>query len=51
VPDVEMGAHMSRWGLTIPLPGLPLAEQREIIQGLYGLGYTAEAVQALAPHR
>lgn len=31
---------MSRWGLTIPLPGLPLAEQREIIQGLPGLGYT-----------
>ncbi|RSN52828.1 MULTISPECIES: LLM class F420-dependent oxidoreductase [Actinomadura] len=30
---------MSRWGLTIPLSG-PLAEQREIIASLPGLGYT-----------
>ncbi|GGT58918.1 LLM class F420-dependent oxidoreductase [Actinomadura citrea] len=31
---------MSRWGLTIPLTGLPLAEHREIVSGLSGLGYT-----------
>ncbi|MGH3240135.1 MAG: LLM class flavin-dependent oxidoreductase, partial [Spirillospora sp.] len=31
---------MSRWGLTIPLTGLPLAEHREIIADLAGLGYT-----------
>ncbi|MBE1531306.1 LLM class F420-dependent oxidoreductase [Actinomadura algeriensis] len=30
---------MSRWGLTIPLSG-PLAEQRELIGSLPGLGYT-----------
>ncbi|GGU96842.1 LLM class F420-dependent oxidoreductase [Actinomadura cremea] len=30
---------MSRWGLTIPLSG-PLAEQRELIESLPGLGYT-----------
>ncbi|TMQ93055.1 LLM class F420-dependent oxidoreductase [Actinomadura soli] len=31
---------MSRWGLTIPLAGLPLAEHREIIAELPALGYT-----------
>lgn len=31
---------MSRWGLTIPLTGLPLAEHREIVSELSGLGYT-----------
>ncbi|WUI00756.1 LLM class F420-dependent oxidoreductase [Spirillospora sp. NBC_00431] len=31
---------MSRWGLTIPLTGLPLAEHREIIADLAALGYT-----------
>ncbi|MQY07007.1 LLM class F420-dependent oxidoreductase [Actinomadura macrotermitis] len=31
---------MSRWGLTVPLTGLPLAEHREIIESLPGLGYT-----------
>jgi probable F420-dependent oxidoreductase len=29
-----------RWGITLPLPGIPLAEQREIVAGLPGLGYT-----------
>ncbi|WP_329522268.1 LLM class F420-dependent oxidoreductase [Spirillospora sp. NBC_01491] len=31
---------MSRWGLTIPLAGLPLAGHREIVESLPGLGYT-----------
>ena len=31
---------MSRWGLTIPLTGVPLSEHREIVQELAGLGYT-----------
>ena len=31
---------MSRWGLTIPLTGVPLDEHREIVEGLEGLGYT-----------
>ncbi|MFL6057250.1 MAG: LLM class F420-dependent oxidoreductase [Actinoallomurus sp.] len=31
---------MSRWGLTIPLMGVPLAEHRKVIEGLTGLGYT-----------
>jgi probable F420-dependent oxidoreductase len=30
----------ARWGITLPLPGLSLAEQREIITQLSGLGYT-----------
>ncbi len=29
-----------RWGITLPLPGIPLAEQREIVAALPGLGYT-----------
>jgi len=29
-----------RWGITLPLPGIALAEQREIVAGLAGLGYT-----------
>ena len=29
-----------RWGITLPLPGLALAEQREIVAGLAGTGYT-----------
>jgi probable F420-dependent oxidoreductase len=31
---------LKRWGITLPLPGLGLAEQREIVAGLPGLGYT-----------
>lgn len=31
---------MSRWGLTIPLMGVPLAEHRKVVEGLTGLGYT-----------
>jgi probable F420-dependent oxidoreductase len=31
---------VKRWGMTLPLPGIPLAQQREIIAGLPGLGYT-----------
>ncbi|TYK53329.1 LLM class F420-dependent oxidoreductase [Actinomadura decatromicini] len=31
---------MNRWGITIPLTGLPLAEHREVVAGLAGLGYT-----------
>ncbi|HEY7146661.1 MAG TPA: LLM class F420-dependent oxidoreductase [Streptosporangiaceae bacterium] len=29
-----------RWGMTLPLPGLGLAEQRDIVAELPGLGYT-----------
>lgn len=29
-----------RWGLTIPLPGIPLTAHREIVQALPDLGYT-----------
>jgi probable F420-dependent oxidoreductase len=29
-----------RWGITLPLPGMALAEQREIVAGLPALGYT-----------
>jgi probable F420-dependent oxidoreductase len=31
---------MSRWGLTIPLMGVPLAEHRKAVEGLAELGYT-----------
>ncbi|WP_433175697.1 LLM class F420-dependent oxidoreductase [Actinoallomurus sp. CA-150999] len=31
---------MSRWGLTIPLMGVPLAEHRKVVEGLTDLGYT-----------
>ncbi|MEU5877444.1 LLM class F420-dependent oxidoreductase [Spirillospora sp. NPDC047279] len=31
---------MSRWGLTIPLTGVSLAEHQEIVAALPGLGYT-----------
>ncbi|MEV5747005.1 LLM class F420-dependent oxidoreductase [Actinoallomurus sp. NPDC052308] len=31
---------MSRWGMTIPLMGVPLAEHRKTVEGLAGLGYT-----------
>ncbi|MEO5878362.1 MAG: LLM class F420-dependent oxidoreductase [Streptosporangiaceae bacterium] len=31
---------MTRWGLTIPLAGVPLSGHREIVQELTGLGYT-----------
>lgn len=31
---------MSRWGLTLPMTGVPLAEQREIVEMLPDLGYT-----------
>ena len=29
-----------RWGITLPLPGIALAEQREIVAGLPALGFT-----------
>jgi probable F420-dependent oxidoreductase len=29
-----------RWGLTLPLPGLPVAEQQDLVASLPGLGYT-----------
>jgi probable F420-dependent oxidoreductase len=29
-----------RWGLTLPLHGLPVAEQRDLVSSLPGLGYT-----------
>ena len=28
------------WGVTIPLPGLPLPEQADLVRALPGLGYT-----------
>jgi probable F420-dependent oxidoreductase len=31
---------MPRWGITIPLTELPLAEQRDLVASLPGLGYT-----------
>jgi probable F420-dependent oxidoreductase len=31
---------VDRWGITLPLPGIGLAEQREIVASLPGLGYT-----------
>ncbi|MEU3270860.1 LLM class F420-dependent oxidoreductase [Saccharomonospora sp. NPDC006951] len=31
---------MSRWGITIPLTGVPLPRHRELIESLPGLGYT-----------
>lgn len=31
---------MARWGITIPLQGVPLGEQREYIEELVSLGYT-----------
>jgi probable F420-dependent oxidoreductase len=31
---------VDRWGITLPLPGMGLAEQRDIVAGLPGLGYT-----------
>src|SRR5260221_9504961 len=33
-------ARAPRWGITLPLPGHTLAEQREIISSLPDLGYT-----------
>ena len=33
-------ARPPRWGITLPLPGHPLTEQREILSSLAGLGYT-----------
>lgn len=33
-------AHPRRWGITLPLPGSPLAGQREIVTALPALGYT-----------
>ncbi len=34
-----MGSQ-TRWGLTLPLTGMPLAEQRDLVAGLPDLGYT-----------
>jgi probable F420-dependent oxidoreductase len=31
---------MNRWGLTLPLPGLPLADHRELVQRAEAAGYT-----------
>jgi len=31
---------VSRWGITLPLPGVPLAAHREVVPALAGLGYT-----------
>src|SRR5271165_41797 len=36
---MSMGSQ-SRWGLTLPLTGMPLAEQRELVASLPDLGYT-----------
>jgi probable F420-dependent oxidoreductase len=36
----QRGRHVDRWGITLPLQGLALAEQREIVAGLPALGYT-----------
>jgi probable F420-dependent oxidoreductase len=36
---MPMGSQ-TRWGLTLPLHGLPLAEQRDLVAGLPDLGYT-----------
>lgn len=33
-------ARKTRWGLTLPLPGMGLPEHREIVEGLDSLGYT-----------
>jgi probable F420-dependent oxidoreductase len=34
-----MGSR-ARWGMTLPLSGLPLAQQRDLVASLPGLGYT-----------
>ncbi|HEU5141855.1 MAG TPA: LLM class F420-dependent oxidoreductase [Solirubrobacterales bacterium] len=31
---------MSRWGLTLPLPGVPLADHRELVERAEAIGYT-----------
>ena len=31
---------LRRWGITLPLPGYPLAEQRDLVSSLADLGYT-----------
>jgi alkanesulfonate monooxygenase SsuD/methylene tetrahydromethanopterin reductase-like flavin-dependent oxidoreductase (luciferase family) len=36
---MPMGSQ-SRWGLTLPLSGLPLASQQDLVTGLPELGYT-----------
>jgi probable F420-dependent oxidoreductase len=36
---MSMGSQ-PRWGLTLPLHGLPLAAQRDLVAGMPGLGYT-----------
>jgi probable F420-dependent oxidoreductase len=33
-------ASQSRWGLTLPLSGLPLADQKDLVASLPNLGYT-----------
>jgi probable F420-dependent oxidoreductase len=33
-------ARTARWGITLPLRGVPLADQRALVAGLPGLGYT-----------
>jgi alkanesulfonate monooxygenase SsuD/methylene tetrahydromethanopterin reductase-like flavin-dependent oxidoreductase (luciferase family) len=32
--------HTKRWGITLPLLQIPLADQRDIVAGLSDLGYT-----------
>src|SRR5260370_9662581 len=36
---MSMGS-LSRWGLTLPLTGMPLTNQRELVTSLPNLGYT-----------
>jgi probable F420-dependent oxidoreductase len=38
--DSQSAQPGSRWGITLPLPGSPLAAQREIVAALPALGYT-----------
>jgi len=38
--ESHSAARQRRWGLTLPLTGLPLADQRELVASLPDLGYT-----------
>src|ERR1700689_2966609 len=46
-----MTERTPRWGLTVPLHGHSLPEQREVISELADLGYTAATLAELAPGR
>jgi probable F420-dependent oxidoreductase len=39
-PTGENPPRAPRWGLTLPLRGIPLGQQRDIVAGLSDLGYT-----------